>query len=362
MYDIAELDNSADIVYAINNTLPKLKQEKLKDKYNATIELIKSKSYIPLDKNKILLCDSIILRCVDTLHLGKKYITNDYKMISKSTIRNTTYSRETICSSCTLTRRCLANENAVYSPEEKLMLYIFVSNYLRRIENKKMMLDDNLTYIDLKDIHFMFGNNATLKLNQSEKYINIINTLIKDDIEIFIGNDKHDNGNADRFTSWFSYIREIRDYCENIIGYVYSFGDLGRRFFSSTNYPTRYVSYTCLSISNRNYRQFEIARYLIYKATDRKKKLDIKSIMSELYDYNHNKSYLETLYDLSNPYNIKYLKTLLKSIKQVLHNIREQFNFKLCSTDDILSVSNIDLFANMKDYDKLYLTISYRTE
>ena len=362
MYNIAEVDNSADIVYALNNTLPKMKQEKLKDKYNATIELIKSKCYTNLNKDKLLLCDSIILRCVDTLHLGEMNITNNYKVASKSTVRNTTYRKETICSSCTFTRRCLVNENVVYSPEEKLMLYVFVSTYLRRIENKKMLLEDNLTYIDLNDIHLMFGNKATPKSNQSEKYISIINTLVNDNIEIYIGNDKYDDGNDDRFTNWFSYIKEVCDYNENIIGYVYSFGNLGRRFFSSTNYPTRYVSYDCLSINNRNYRQFEIARYLIYKATDRTKKLDIKTIMNELHDYNHNTSYLETLYDLSNPYNIKYLKSLLKSIVLVLNNISEMFNFKLCSTDKTVSTSNIDLYANMKDYDKLYLTISYRTE
>ena len=59
MYDIAEFDNKADIVYILNNTLPKLKQAKLKDKYNGAIELVKSKCYTNLDENKLLLCISI---------------------------------------------------------------------------------------------------------------------------------------------------------------------------------------------------------------------------------------------------------------------------------------------------------------
>lgn len=358
MYDIAEFDNKADIVYILNNTLPKLKQAKLKDKYNGAIELVKSKCYTNLDENKLLLCDSIILRCVDSLHLGEVYNNK----ISKSIVRNTTYNKEKICYSCTFTRKCLGSGKIVYSAEEKLMIYVFVSTYLKRIEGKKILLEDNLTYIDLKDIHFMFGNNAMLKSNQSEKYINIINTLVNDDIEIYIGNDKYDNGSVDRFTNWFSYIKEVYDYYGNIIGYVYSFGDLGRRFFSSTNYPTRYISYSCLSINNRNYRQFEIARYLIYKATDRKKKIDFVTIMKELYDYNNNKLYLEALYELSNPYNIKYLKTLLKSIVLVIDNLSEQFNFKLYFSEKYIDIKNIDLFANMKDYNKLYITISHRTK
>lgn len=364
MYDIAEFDNSCDIVYALYNTLPEMKQERLKDKYNAAIELIKSKSYVPLDVNKLLLCDSTILRCVDRLHLGEIDIT-DKKEVFKGSVRNTTYNKQKICSTCFLRRRRSLNEDIAYSPEEKLMLYILVSTYLRRIEGKRITMYSNLTYIDLRDVHFIFGNNTPLKSNQSEKYIDIINLLIKDDIEIHVGDNYVDDNKkdyrSDSFTSWFSYIHEIRDYYGNIIGYVYSFGELGERLFSSTNYPTRYVPYKSLSINNRNYKQFEIARYLIYSATDRKKKLTIQSIMSELYDYNSNKSYLDTLYDLSNPYNIKYLKAFLKSIVMVLDNISEQFNFILCYNDEILKTSDINLYANMKDYNKLYLAISHRT-
>ncbi len=362
MYNIAEIDNSTDIVYAIKNTLPNMKQEKCKDKYDAMIEMIKSKCYTPLDKNKMLLCDSVILRCIDMLHLGDISIFDNYKTISQSIVRNTTYNKETVFTSCKFIRKNLIKENLLYSPEEKLMLYILVSNYLKRIKDKKILLEDNLTYIDLKDIHLMFGNNASLKATQSDKYINIINMFIKDDIEIYIGNDKYDNGNFDKFTSWFSYIQEICDYHENIIGYVYTFGNLGRRFFSSTNYPTKYVTNYMLSINNRNYRQFELARYLIYNVTDRKKKIEIKTIMNELYDYNHNKTYLNALYDLLNPYNVKYLKAFLKSVELVLNNINEQFNLKLYYDDRFIDTSSINLYATMKDFDKLYLKISCRTE
>ncbi len=360
MYGMAEYDNTADISYAINNLLPKFKQEKLQDKYNETIEKIKMKSHISINRNKILLCDSVILRCVDKLHLGETHTFGNHKTISTSEIRKTTYNKEQTITSCRIERQKPIEEIATYSPEEKLMLYILVSTYLKRIKNKHMLLSDNLTYIDLKDIHFLFGNSAEPKSNQKDKYINIINMFIHDNIKIYIGDDKHDNGNCDTFTKWFSYIKEIYDYYGNIIGYVYTFGKLGSRFFSSTNYPTRYIPYNQLSISNRNYKQFEIARYLIYNITDRRKTIDIKTIMNDLFDYKNGKSYIDELTEQSNPGNIKYLKSFLNSLTSVLNNIKEMFMIKLYYDEE--EVTDTQIYANMKDYNKLYIKISSRTE
>ena len=66
--------------------------------------------------------------------------------------------------------------------------------------------------------------------------------------------------------------------------------------------------------------------------------------------------------ELLSPPNAKYLKTLLKSIVLVIDNLSEQFNFKLYFSEKYIDIKNIDLFANMKDYNKLYITISHRTK
>lgn len=358
----AEYDNTCDITYRICNILPKLKCEGKKDEYNNTLDSMMLEMNFPLNTGYILLCDSLILRCVDMLHFGEQHKTEKHMLISHGVTRNTGYRGKRVCASCTLTRKKpLTEKTIVYSSEEKLMLYIFISTYLNRIVSKKIKLSDNLTYISLKDIHAIFGN-KNLKSNKRDYYIDIINKLISDDIEIYIGDDKHNPDGPSKYTSWFKYIKEVRDYEDNIIGYVYSFGDLGTNFFDSTNHPNVHIRLENLSVNNRNYKEFEMARYLLCKILDKSKKITIITIMQELYDYQRDCSYLKAYEKLKNPNDRKYLNSFINSLERVVRNLQGYYNLKIYVVDDPINIDDIKIYSSKEYIHKLNIRIASKNE
>lgn len=164
-------------------------------------------------------------------------------------------------------------------------------NYLQRIIDKRMKLDHNLNYISITNIHKLFGNKSNIKQEKKNYYIHIINDLITDKIEInFTSGINYQN---EKFNKWFEYIYPLKDYDGEIVGYFYSFGKLSSHFANSTNYPTKHININQLSINDRNMKQFEMARYLIYKISKKSKKIDIITIMKELYDYEYRDTYMK---------------------------------------------------------------------
>lgn len=357
-----EYDNTCDITYRLCNTLPKLKSDARRDEYNNTLDSMILEMNVALDLTNILLCDSLILRCVDMLHLGEQYEVEEHIHASHSVVRNTGYKGQRVCASCKLIRKKpLTEKTIVYSAEEKLMLYIFISNFLNRIVSKKIKLSDNLTYISLKDIHAIFGN-KNLKSNKRDYYIDIISKLISDDIEIYIGDDKHNPDGPSKYTSWFKYIKEVRDYEDNIIGYVYSFGVLGLNFVASTNHPNARIRLDILSINNRNYKEFEMARYLISKVLDKSKKIGIVIMMQELYDYHKGCSYLEAYGNLKNPNDRKYLNSFINSLERVVRNLQGHYNLKIYVVDDPINIDDIKFYSSKEYIHKLNIRIASKNE
>lgn len=91
----------------------------------------------------MLFCNSIILRCVDMLYLGE---VHDEIYVSNSEIRKTKYQGVELINCCNFTHKINSNvKELFYSPEKKLMLYIFVLMYIQRVKDRKIIIADNYT-------------------------------------------------------------------------------------------------------------------------------------------------------------------------------------------------------------------------
>ena len=55
-----------------------------------------------------------------------------------------------------------STSSLVYSPQEKIMLYILVYAYLSRVTGKAIILPDNLSYISLSNINLLFNNERVI--------------------------------------------------------------------------------------------------------------------------------------------------------------------------------------------------------
>ncbi len=336
-----ELDDSIDINYALMKQLPELKQKGLKEQYDKILDNIVEKSEFILKTDYCLLCDSVLLRCVDSLHKGEVLHLDDVTKLSHQVTRSTIYKKEKRCSSCCIIRSKPNNSTSslVYSPQEKIMLYILVYAYLNRVTGKAFILPDNLSYISFSDINLLF-NNDKLTPSKRDEYIRILDTLAEDDAKIYLGNDKDDNGNPRIYNKWFSFFQYARGYDGTVLGRFYSFGELGLSFLHETNYPIKQVAAKALSINSRNYREFEIARYLQYSVSDKAKKIFLFTIMKELYDYSNGTSYLEHYQQLTNPYDRRYMISFVKSLATVIENNKEQFSLRCYLGDE-----EIELFV-----------------
>lgn len=334
-----EPDNSIDINYALMKQLPELKQKGLKEQYDKILDNIVEKSEFILRTDYCLLCDSVLLRCVDSLHKGEVIYLDEVTTLSHQITRATIYNREKRCSSCNIIRTKLNNSTSslVYSPQEKIILYILVYAYLSRVINKSIILPNNLNYISLSNINLLF-NNDKLTPTKRDEYIRILNTLATDNVKIYLGNDKDDNGNPRVYNKWFSFFQYARNYDGTILGCFYSFGDMGLSFLHETNYPTKKVRASVLSINSRNYTKFEIARYLQYSFSDKAKKISLFTIMENLYDYNNGTSYLEYYQQLTNPYDRRYMISFIKSLIAAIENNKEELSLRYYLGDDEIEV------------------------
>lgn len=322
--EIAEFDNTADILYNLYQELPRLKSKGEKEKYNKCLNEICLSQGI----KSIKFYDNLILRCIDELHSVEKHQIGNYERVDKSWTHNTGDKKQKFCTTCTLIREVPYLESISYSPEEKLMLYILIYNNLSRIDGKKLKLADNFTYISLKDIHKMFGNKE-LKTKQKESYIKIMNKLINDKVEIYIGDGTNTPSGLEHYIGWFKKIEEVKDYDNNIIGYVYTFGDLGIRFTTATIQLNSAISGAELPINNRNYKEFEILRYLVVKIALKSKKIEIRTMMKELFDYQNGCTYFEKYNSLENPDDSKYYASFMKSLERIIVFLKDYYTLSI---------------------------------
>lgn len=350
-----EYDNTCDVMYLINKALPNATEKK---EYNSIVKSIISKIEHPLNTSRLLVCDSLILRCVDNLHT---WVLDDFNKDVKSYLsyqqaRKVNSGKTSHICTCTLIRRKSTNERKelIYTLEERLMLYILVSNYLQRVSNKSMILSDNFSYISIKNIHKLFGNESELKATKKNEYINIISRLRSDKIEIRTSND--DNTDFDeKFTQWFNYIRELKDYDGKLLGFIYSFDNLGIKFLPTMFYPTKVIPLKALSVDSRNLSKFQLARYIIYKIDDKSKKVKIETMLDELYDYNNGKTYKEELIGRTNPNNIKYLVAFVKLVYDVLANMKKMYDLGLYYGSELLNNKSIMTYLTMEQYKNIYI-------
>lgn len=369
----AEYDNSSDIYYLINNIMPKLKEQGNKFEYNSKLNEIINRFRVNISTRKLYLCDCLILRVIDTLHtveVKSEFVKNEnYCYLSNSITKDIRYNRVKTSYSCYIKRRKLHidcdKKSLVYSPEEKLMLYIFVSSYLQRLGGKSIQLTDNFTYIDIEDIHQLFGNQIEsagkkvgIKNDKKTYYSNIINKLKYDDIEIRLQDAEHLT-NDRIYNNWFKSIYELKNYDGSIKGYFFSFGDLGTELFPTTNHPTKCISLNSLNIENRYLNKFEITRYIIYKITDKAKDIRISTMLEELYDFENGALYIDELYRRNNPNNIKYLERFITIVYEAVRNLKTMYEeLNMYYNKEVLSKKYIKLYSRMNCYDKISLKVT----
>mgnify|MGYP003303109829 CR=1 FL=1 len=369
----AEYDNSSDIYYVINNIMPKLKEQGNKLEYNSKLNEIINRCKVNISTTELCLCDCLILRVVDTLHTGKvksEFVENEnHYYLSSSITKDIRYNKVKKRYSCYIKRRKLHTDYdkkyLVYSPEEKLMLYIFVSSYLQRLSGKSIQLTDNFTYIDVEDIHQLFGNQIEsagkkvgIKNEKKAYYSNIINKLKYDDIEIRLQDEEHLT-NDRIYNNWFKSIYELKNYDGSIKGYFYSFGDLGTELFPTTNHPTKCISLSTLNIENRYLNKFEIARYIIYKIVDKAKDIRISTMLEELYDFENGALYIDELYRRNNPNNVKYLERFISIVYEAVSNLQTMYDgLNMYYNKELLPEKYIEVYSRMNCYDKISLKVT----
>ena len=332
----AMFDNTGEIDYILKKLLPEAKLNKDKNGYNKLLAKAQSEAKIIVNPKRVHLLNTPLLRCVEFLHQSEElYFNEDVSFLTKGFMRKvkkknqikdnkTDINKEH--ASCYITRykkndSVSSIKDLVYSPEEKLMLYIFMSCALKRKMNKAMVVD-NYVYLSLKDIYHLFGYTGNkVESKYKKKLTGIIDNLEKDTIEIYIYGDRISN-------KWFTSFIEARDYDGNLQGYFYIFAydDLIGITKSHTKVVTDRV--LCITkeggksiIKNKDLSQNEISRYLLYQVYDRKKKIKLVQIMKDLYDYDNGDTYYNIFMSKSNPDNNHYLISFIEKIESVLSAI-----------------------------------------
>ena len=271
-------------------------------------------------------------------------------------IIRTVYHKRKDYYTCQIIRRKEKGEDLVYSSEEKIMLFAFVNAYLYRTVNKNVLLGNNYTYIDMKEIHRIFGNKiSSLKADKKEFYSNIVNSLVNDDVEIHIGSN-NTNG-TEEIIGWFRRIYAVNDYDGNTKGFLYSFGNLGPWLNLSTS-RSKEVSIDKY-LNNRNLRVYDFINYIMYRIQDKSKVIKINEILESLYDYKNHDTFSNILYKKSNPADIKYLSNTSNMILSAIECAEENdYNINLYYNSELIDKSRFKLNMNMKEY--MYLSIKIK--
>lgn len=330
----AERDNTCDIQYLCKVVLPKLRETKDKDSYNR--ELKKFLYLIDYDINfdRLLFSNNMLLNILEELHKCDLKFNKEENIyfIDKSINKNITIKKKKRNYGLYF-RRMKKNSSStscnkhdlIYSPQEKLMLYILISNYLETKNSKSMYILENYSYINIKDIHKMFGNRSKITKGKQEEYSDIIKSFLNEDISIYISNEESSDITRN-YNKWLEDVIPLENYDGSLKGFFYRFGILGQELLPITNYPSIVINVKSLCIDPRDLKKFEIARYLMINKKD---PISLFNLMNDLYFYDKQETYFSYLMKLTNPNDSKFLSRFLKTIYTIVKQLYEPYDFQL---------------------------------
>lgn len=205
------------------------------------------------------------------------------------------------------------------------MLYILISNYLETKNSKSMYILENYSYINIKDIHKMFGNRSKITKGKQEEYSDIIKSFLNEDISIYISNEESSDITRN-YNKWLEDVIPLENYDGSLKGFFYRFGILGQELLPITNYPSIVINVKSLCIDPRDLKKFEIARYLMINKKD---PISLFNLMNDLYFYDKQETYFSYLMKLTNPNDSKFLSRFLKTIYTIVKQLYEPYDFQL---------------------------------